>query len=180
MKRILKKYPNMDKLIRLIKYMLKKNNINKTIENGLNSYMLYNLVYIFFYQFKINNLFQDFSKIKLGTLFYEFFDFWTNFDYKSKGVKIGDPIEFFDKSDDSIEYVMNHKFELFYEKMLVILEYNDTLLNVIRIKTDIPKIFEYFSKIKDHLKKLSNDNMKINILDNLFRISSQKKQNEIL
>ncbi len=172
MKRILKKYPNMDKLIRLIKYMLKKNNINKTIENGLNSYILYYLVYIFFYQFKINNLFQDFSKIKLGTLFYEFFDYWTNFDYESVGVKIGDPIKFFDKSDNSIEYVMNYENELFYKKMLIILENNNTRFNVIRIKTDIPKIFEYFSKIKDRLKKFSNENSKKNILDHLFRISS--------
>jgi len=162
------KYPKMDKIIRVLKYLLKLKDLNESFKGGLSSYMLFNLVFIFFQNFKeSNNLTSDseFKNICLGTLFFEFLNFWLNFDYENIGLKVDDKIKYFGKWDiDNNEFVAKNHYKIYYRKWLCILDKFQNDFNVIQSKTDIPKILEFFKKILNSFENIIEENPPANFL----------------
>lgn len=109
----------------MIKKILKINNLNEASKGGLSSYMIFNLVYIYFQDLKISNkilLEEIFGSVNLGLLFFRFFKFWGNFDYKNYGVRVNDEIQFFNKWTIDDYSIIKHRNKPFFRNWFLLFD----------------------------------------------------------
>lgn len=79
---IINKFPEIKPLILLIKYFLQQRALNDKYKGGINSYLLFNLLYYFLDDQKNKNIKNEKKEIKtLGHLLIEFFHFYGTFNY---------------------------------------------------------------------------------------------------
>jgi non-canonical poly(A) RNA polymerase PAPD5/7 len=174
----LAKYPFIQPIVLLLKYILRQRNLNETFTGGVSSYLLLNMsyAYVLYIQMQGNDIDESLKpdNLNLGSFFKGFLKFYSEeFNWRDLGISIRNGLQFFSKWSRHFSTNENLCFENFqepdkdiargaYQFPLVVKIFREILFKLHKAK--IPSNHSYLSMfitITPDLKK-----RKLNLLDN--------------